>query len=88
MPAIPTATHPQGPDHEEVLTKLPPGYSPVLEGNKVVHIVTPGNTLWFIAKRYVKNPYRYPELARLNKIQNPDLIYPGDKVIIQFLRKP
>jgi hypothetical protein len=78
----------QGPDHEEVLTKLPPGYVPVVEGNKIVHVVTPGNTLWFIAMRYIKNPYRYPELARLNHIKNPDLIFPGDKVIIQYIRKP
>lgn len=78
----------QGPDHEEVLTKLPPGYDPIVEGNKIVHIVTPGNTLWFIAMRYIKNPYRYPDLARLNNIKNPDLIYPGEKVIIQYIRKP
>ncbi|MDH5444099.1 MAG: LysM peptidoglycan-binding domain-containing protein [Gammaproteobacteria bacterium] len=78
----------QGPNHEEVLTKLPPGYDPVVEGNKIVHVVTPGNTLWFIAMRYIKNPYRYAELARLNNIKNPDLIYPGEKVIIQYIRKP
>ncbi len=57
-------------------------------GNKIVHVVTPGNTLWFIAMRYIKNPYRYPELARLNNIENPDLIYPGDKVVIQYIKKP
>lgn len=78
----------QGPDHEEILTKLPPGYDPVVEGNKIVHVVTPGNTLWFIAMRYIKNPYRYPELARLNNIKNPDLIFPGEKVVIQYIRKP
>ena len=49
---------------------------------QVVHIVVKGDTLWHIAKRYIKNPYKYPELARLSKIKNPDLIYPGNKVII------
>lgn len=49
---------------------------------QVVHIVVRGDTLWHIAKRYIKNPYKYPELARLSKIKNPDLIYPGNKVII------
>ena len=78
----------QGPDHDEVLTQLPLGYDPIVEGNKIVHVVTPGNTLWFIAMRYIKNPYRYPELARLNNIQNPDLIYPGEKVVIQYIKKP
>ena len=48
----------------------------------VVHIVVKGDTLWHIAKRYINNPYRYPELARLSRIKNPDLIYPGDRVKI------
>ena len=49
---------------------------------KHVHLVVKGDTLWHIAKRYVNNPWRYPELARLSDIKNPDLIYPGDKVTI------
>ncbi len=48
----------------------------------IVHVVVKGDTLWHIAKRYVKNPYLYPELARLSRIKNPDLIYPGDRVKI------
>ncbi len=50
--------------------------------DQVVHIVVRGDTLWHIARRYIHNPFRYPELARLNKIRNPDLIYPGDRVRI------
>ncbi|HEY9050122.1 MAG TPA: chemotaxis protein CheW [Gammaproteobacteria bacterium] len=49
---------------------------------QVIHIIVKGDTLWHIAKRYIKNPYKYPELARLSKIKNPDLIYPGNKVVI------
>lgn len=49
---------------------------------KIIHIVVKGDTLWHIAERYIKNPYRYPELAKLSKIKNPDLIYPGNKVVI------
>ncbi|TNF39129.1 MAG: LysM peptidoglycan-binding domain-containing protein [Gammaproteobacteria bacterium] len=52
------------------------------KNKRVVHIVVKGDTLWYIAKRYIKDPFRYPELARLSKIKNPDLIYPGNKVII------
>ena len=52
----------------------------------ITHIIVKGDTLWAIAKRYVKNPYLYPELARLSNIKNPDLIYPGNRVrIIQFI---
>lgn len=52
------------------------------QSKKYIHLVVKGDTLWHIAKRYVNNPWRYPELARLSKIKNPDLIYPGNKVII------
>ena len=52
----------------------------------VTHIVVKNDTLWSIAKRYVKNPYLYHELARLSNIKNPDLIYPGNRVrIVQFI---
>lgn len=49
---------------------------------QITHIVVKGDTLWHIAIRYVNDPYRYPELARLSNIHNPDLIYPGDRVRI------
>ncbi len=49
---------------------------------KYVHVVVKGDTLWHIAKRYVHNPWRYPELAKLSDIKNPDLIYPGEQVVI------
>lgn len=50
----------------------------------VTHKVVKGDTLWHITEKYVNNPYLYPELARLSNIANPDLIYPGDIVRIQF----
>jgi len=52
-----------------------------------VHIVVKGDTLWDIAAKYLKNPFRYPELARLSQISNPDLIYPGDTVRIRAKRQ-
>ena len=52
------------------------------EPREIVHIVVRGDTLWDIAERYVNDPFRYPELARLSRIRNPDLIYPGDRVRI------
>ena len=49
---------------------------------EIMHIVVKGDTLWHIALRYVNNPYKYPELARLSNIKNPNLIYPGNRVRI------
>ena len=59
------------------------------ESRVIIHIVVKGDTLWDIAKKYVNNPFKYSELARLSKIENPDLIYPGDRVrIIKLFNEP
>lgn len=51
---------------------------------EIVHVVVKGDTLWAIAKKYVKDPFLYPELARLSNIKNPHRIYPGNRVRIRF----
>jgi len=62
--------------------------SPSTISKEIIHIVVKGDTLWHIAQFYVDDPYRYPELARLSNIKNPDLIYPGNRVhIIQIFNK-
>jgi len=65
------------PEAVENESKPQPGY------HEFVHIVVRGDTLWDIARKYLKDPFRYPELARLSEIKNPDLIYPGDTVRIR-----
>lgn len=55
--------------------------SPRVE-RRILHRVRKGETLWGIAERYVHDPWRFRELARQSGIDNPDLIYPGDKVTI------
>jgi nucleoid-associated protein YgaU len=65
---------------------MPISLKPVLRVEEVTHIVVKGDTLWDIANRYINDPFRYPELARLSKIRNPDLIYPGDRVHIRIIR--
>jgi len=69
-------------DSENKDTKSAPTKSAKPASKKYIHRVVKGDTLWHIAKRYVNNPWKYPELARLSKIKNPDLIYPGDRVTI------
>ena len=53
---------------------------------EVVHTVRKGDTLWAIAKKYVNDPFLYPELARLSNIKNPHRIYPGNRVRIRFIK--
>jgi hypothetical protein len=48
------------------------------------HIVVPGDTLWSISAKFLKQPYRWPEIWRLNheQIRNPHRIYPGQVVML------
>jgi len=55
----------------------------IMPGEFIRHRVVRGDTLWDIAKHYLGDPFRYPQLARLSRIRNPDLIYPGDVVTIE-----
>ncbi|GAL37423.1 hypothetical protein JCM19240_1359 [Vibrio maritimus] len=51
-----------------------------------VYQVKQGDTLWGISSLYLHSPWRWPELWNHNKhIGDPDLIYPGDKLILTWL---
>jgi hypothetical protein len=53
------------------------------QDEEVVHTVKKGDTLWDISNMYMKTPWSWPLIWSENeKITNPHLIYPGDKVII------
>ncbi|MDT8398389.1 MAG: LysM domain-containing protein [Pseudomonadales bacterium] len=56
------------------------------EDSPSAYVVVRGDTLWDIAGRFLEEPWRWPEVWRLNpQIENPDLIYPGDTVELSYV---
>jgi len=48
------------------------------------HVVVSGDTLWGISAKFLKDPYRWGELWRLNaeEVRNPQRIYPGQVIVL------
>lgn len=91
-PDIAKANNLADPDKIEIGTKLTiPQVSPIMEQHGSVtsiqttqvtlheskYTVKDGDTLWDISVAAYGDGYRWPEIAKTNKIANPDLIYAG-----------
>ena len=50
-------------------------------------LVKPGDTLWSIAKKYLKNPRKWPDIVKYNKLptSDPTIALPGTKIKVPIL---
>jgi len=50
------------------------------------YVVQKGDTLWDLSAKYLNEPWRWKELWKANQnIKNPELIYPGDVLILTLI---
>jgi LysM repeat protein len=82
--AAPSAA--QTPAQPAPTTKKPwPTLTPVkAAADEVTHVVKKGDTLWDLAKAYLKDPFRWPDVFQRNTdiVENPHWIYPGETIRI------
>ncbi len=58
----------------------------VIEGAPQSYIVKEGDTLWDIACKFLHDPWRWEQIWETNsEIENPDLIFPGDRIVLFFI---
>lgn len=81
------------PDEETAMEEVSPSVSPSEEepetteptkpaGNAAEYTVVAGDSLWKIAVAQYNDGYKWVDIARANKLTNPDVIHAGNKLVL------
>lgn len=57
------------------------------EKTSSTYTVRPGDDLWSISENVYQDGYKWIEIAKINKLANPGLIYAGNKLMIPKIEK-
>lgn len=58
----------------------------IRQDNPGNYTVVRGDTLWDISERFLSRPWLWPEIWHVNpQIENPHLIYPGDRISLTYV---
>jgi len=59
---------------------------PVRSDHPDEYVVVKGDTLWDISGKFLEQPWQWPAIWHANQqIENPHLIYPGDRISLVFI---
>jgi LysM repeat protein len=67
-------------------TEMPSKGIPLADNAPDSYVVKRGDTLWGIAKVFLRDPWFWPEIWQVNpQVHNPHLIYPGDTLRLVYI---
>ncbi len=52
------------------------------------YVIQPGDDLWSISEKFYNSGYNWVDIAKTNNLDNPDVLFAGNKLIIPAIKQP